>query len=61
MEKEPREAFEEIRKDLQLILAHAEMSRNGAQCQACACNVLDIVKELRVLEAYIHEVMSTMR
>ena len=60
MEKEPREAFDAIRKHLQLILARAELCRNS-QCEACACNVCEIVNELRVLEAYIQQVMSAMR
>ena len=60
MEKEPREAFDAIRKHLQLILARAELCRN-TQCEACACNVCEIVKELRVLEAYVQEVANALR
>ena len=60
MEKEPREAFDAIRKHLQLILARAELCGNS-QCEDCACNVGEIVTELRVLEAYIQEVASALR
>jgi len=57
VQKEPQEAFDAIRKHLQLILLRAELSQNS-QCEVCAATVCDIVKELRTLEAFIQDAIT---
>lgn len=57
MQKEPQEAFDAIRKHLQLILMRAELSQNQ-HCEACAATVSDIVKELRMLEAFVQDALA---
>jgi hypothetical protein len=55
MVKEPQEAFDVIRKQLQLILLRAELSESSSHCEECATSVCEIVKEIRTLEAFIRE------
>lgn len=58
MEKGPQEAFDAIRKHLQLILLRAELCENPGHCEECARTVCDMVKEIRALEAYIQDVLK---
>jgi type I site-specific restriction endonuclease len=58
MDKEPQEAFDVIRKQLQLILLRAELSQNSSHCEECATSVCEIVKEIRTLEAFIRDAQS---
>lgn len=55
MEKKPQEAFDAIRKQLQLILIRAELCRELGQCAACTVAVGEIVREIRALEAFVRE------
>ncbi|HTS35833.1 MAG TPA: hypothetical protein VMH04_09190 [Candidatus Solibacter sp.] len=55
MEKGPQEAFDTIRKHLQVILLRAELCQTPQQCEACAGMVCEIVKEVRALEAFVRE------
>lgn len=55
MEKGPQEAFDAIRKHLQMILLRAELHASPPTCEECALTVGEIVREIRVLEAYVHE------
>lgn len=57
MQKEPQEVFDAIRKHLQLILLRAELSQSQ-HCEACAATVSDIVKELRMLEAFVQGALA---
>jgi hypothetical protein len=58
MENGPLEALDTIRKQLQLILARAEMCGNSRQCEPCAGTVGEIVREIRKLEAYVQETLA---
>ncbi len=56
MEKGPEEAFDTMRKQLQKILIWAESCQTSPHCEACAQTVCDIVEEIRLLEAFLHDV-----
>jgi len=58
VQKEPQEAFDAIRKHLQLILLRAELRQAPTHCEACAATVCEIVKEIRKLEAYVQDVLA---
>lgn len=58
MQKEPQEAFDAIRKQLQLILIRAELCQNSAQCGMCTAAVCEIVKEIRNLEAFVRDLSA---
>jgi hypothetical protein len=55
MEKGPQEAFDTIRKHLQLILLRAEVCQDSPHCQECVATVCEIVAEIRTLEAFIRD------
>ena len=57
MEKGPQDGFDAIRKHLQMILLRAELPSSPSACEACAFTVGQIVAEIRVLEAYVHELI----
>ena len=56
MEKAPLEAFDVIRKHLQLILLRAEVCERSPHCEECVATVCEIVKEIRTLEAFVRDV-----
>ncbi len=55
MEKGAQEAFDAIRKHLQLILLRAEVCEQSPDCKECVATVCEIVKEIRTLEAFVRD------
>lgn len=53
MEKGPQEALDAIRR--QLILLRAEGCEQSPDCEECGATVCEIVKEIRVLEAFVRD------
>lgn len=58
MDKGPQEAFDTMRKQLQLILARAELCQNPPHCESCATIVCQIVEEIRALEAFVSKTVT---